>query len=153
MSRTRFGFAMLVLGFGAALGPGCSTGELNTLEEARLKWSESGITSYSYSLQRGCFCPPESIGPVRITVVNGQVVSRTLIETSQAVTDTVRWPPIEGLFEYAERVLREADEGTVEFHPDFGFPMEISADWIRDAVDDEENLRVTSFTPAEGSSE
>jgi hypothetical protein len=118
---------------------------INDLEAAKAQWRTAAVTSYTYSLRRSCFCPPESVGPVEISVVNGQVVQRTLVDTGASVTDVDRWPDVEGLFEYAERALREADEVTVDYHPDYGFPVQVNADWIRQAVDDEENLTVLSF--------
>ena len=120
----------------------------NELEAARARWSAAAVSDYSFSLRRSCFCPPESIGPVLITVSNGQVVARTLIEAGIAVSDQERWPAMEGVFDYAERALREADEATVEFHPQWGYPTQITVDWIRQAVDDEESLTVLSFEPA-----
>lgn len=119
---------------------------VSEFEAAQARWVDSGISNYAYTLRRGCFCLPEFVGPVRIVVENGQVVSRTLVSTSEEpLGDADRWPAIEGLFAYIERATREADETTVRYHPDLGYPVEINVDWIREAVDDEESVSVESF--------
>lgn len=119
---------------------------VSEFEAARARWVEAAIQDYAYTLRRGCFCLPEFIGPVRIVVENGQVASRTLLSTGgEPLGEAERWPTIEGLFDYVERAMREADETTVRYHPDLGYPIEISVDWIRQAVDDEESVGVESF--------
>jgi len=114
----------------------------------RAKWRGTGFDSYTFTMRRSCFCTPEAIGPVDIRVRMDQVVSRTYTESGDSVTAyLVGWPTIDGLFDRAERALLEADQATVTYHPDFGYPTNISIDWIREAIDDEEALTVLSLTP------
>ena len=149
-SRVRpFALALVATVIGGALSS-CDTfgtrGE-GDLDEARERWRDANVGAYVYTLQRSCFCAPESIGPVEISVVDGRVVQR--VHTSPELTvqgGDDRWPAIEGLFDYVDRALREADEITVRYHPDLGYPVEVSVDWIREAVDDEESLTIQSFT-------
>jgi len=135
-------------GFVLAAVVGCNPFGLDgigDLEDARERWRNAGVSSYAYTLTRGCFCPPQRTGPVRISVSAGQVVERVYSDGTAVDPNQDLWPTMDGLFDHAERALRDAHEVTIRYDPQLGYPSEISVDWIRDAIDDEETLTVASF--------
>ncbi len=122
---------------------------LEELQESRRLWQSQGVTDYVYVLRRGCFCTPEAIGPVQITVRGGTVVSRTYVEGGDPVTQWLdSWPSIDGLFDLLQRAIDgEADKVDVAYHPQMGYPVSADIDYIEQAIDDELRLTVTSFHP------
>ena len=58
-------------------------------------------------------------------------------------------PDVRAMFEIVRDAIKQADEVTVTYHTDLGYPTKVSIDWIRDAVDDEVGYQletVVSFT-------
>ena len=124
-------------------------GPLDRLRRQRSLWMAQSHTDYHYVLRRGCFCTPETVGPVEVEVQGGQVVALTYVETGDAVSNwTELWPTIPGLFDLLERALDgEADDVQIEYHPTLHYPVTADIDYIEEAIDDELYLAVLSFTP------
>jgi hypothetical protein len=82
------GFTRLALALSVAVAA-CSSpfepDEARELAAARARWEERAFVDYTFVAQHGCFCSPETIGPVRITVQQGAIASVTLLETGQPV--------------------------------------------------------------------
>ena len=74
--------------FAVVLLLGCDKSPLeqsaDELREARALWQEQGITSYQFELRYGCFCPPEVVRPVTITVINGVMTSMVYADSGTA---------------------------------------------------------------------
>ena len=141
---------VLILGLWGMLA-GCGLvepDERDELREMRSVWSAQAITSYTYTLRRGCFCTIEAVGPVAITVRDGQVESLRYVASGDPVTNlTDLWPTMDGLFDLIERaVAGDADDVVVLFHPDLGYPLTADIDYIAQAIDDELFLEVLSLT-------
>ena len=118
------------------------------LEDAREKWEEQGIDSYTLTVREICFCPIELGGPFHVTVVRGQVTSVVYGGPGEAVTPDARIPlTVEELFDTVEDAMREADEVEVDYDPTYGFPASIRIDRIRLAVDDELYYEAKDFSP------
>jgi hypothetical protein len=135
--------ALVAVGAGGCiLDPGRST---NQLDRAMALWTSHHVASYRLVIQRLCFCL--TIDPVRVTVTNGQVVSRLFTTTGQPVPANLAefYPDIPGLFEWVRRASAEAATVTVTFDEDFGFPTSAVVDWIKNAVDDEVTVRTSEF--------
>ena len=54
---------------------------------------------------------------------------------------------IEKVFDYLGEAIRDADETTIACNPTYGFPTQISVDWIELAIDDEMYLTLSNFEP------
>ena len=140
----------------AALLAGCSIlgldglgEERDALRDARVRWGRADLDAYAFTLQRGCFCPMELIGPVRIVVRGDSVVSRTYSTDGTPVP--AQWAPyfgtMEDVFEVIDDALeRSADDLHVSYHRTLGYLVEADIDYIENAVDDELSLAVTDFT-------
>ncbi|MBO6575561.1 MAG: hypothetical protein JJ896_11210 [Rhodothermales bacterium] len=130
-------------------GPGTVT-ELTDLQQARARWQSSASADYDMQLFRGCFCAGS--GELHIFVRDDSLAAIKQQEDYWVVDET--WwqyiPTVDELFDLIEEATREADELTVTYHPELGYPTEISIDWLADAVDDEIMYQVRSvdLTPA-----
>ena len=137
--RTFLAAALLVL---TACGDGflASTRLVTSLRAARARWESSGIDSYELTVRRLCFCG--FVEPVRIKVVDGVIVSRTIVPTGEPVPEMYAsaYPDVPGLFAIVEEAANEADELNTEFDATYGYPTDISIDWIENAVDDEMDI-------------
>lgn len=113
------------------------------LDRQRRQWRAQGIASYSYTVRRACFCPPEFTDPVVVRVRDGRVESRSYADGGRAV-DAERarsWPAVEGLFDVVQEAIdREADSISVRYHPELGYPTEVQIDYERMAADEELGL-------------
>ena len=121
---------------------------LDDLKDRQQKWTSLGITSYTFDYARSCFCGGP-FGPVRIVVRNGQIVSATELQPTQPAQPL---PPnwaktIDQLFAELIRTAEDAHELRLTFDTQFHFPAEVSADPIKNAIDDEFSLRLTNFQP------
>jgi uncharacterized protein DUF6174 len=117
------------------------------LADARSRWARNGRSSYAYTVARSCFCG--DIGPMRVSVLEGVVVSRVYTETGQPVpadrhTDL---DTVEELFELLEDAL---DEDPADFEASydglFGYPASAFIDYSANVADEEDGFVVTDFT-------
>ena len=120
-----------------------------TLERNERRWSENAPPRYRFVMQRLCFCGQEVIEPVLITVENGAVVSRTYVGSGQPVGAqwTSLFPAMEGVFRVLhEAIERNADQLNASYDGRLGHPITVSIDYVRNAIDDELELRVRDLT-------
>jgi hypothetical protein len=121
---------------------------LDLLERSRSRWSDRAPGRYGFVLERFCFCPLEAIGPVQVIVEHGVVISRTYVESGLPVPEQWRplFPAMEGVFAVVrDALVRDADKVEVSYDGQLGYPLIASIDYVRNAVDDELELRVRSF--------
>lgn len=122
------------------------------LTRNRQKWQDANITHYRFQLTIGCFCPFGEQNPFTVEVQNGKVIS--MVDTNgETVSDTN--PTNEFVFKYAtigrlfaeldSDSIQDADKLTVTYDPTYGFPLEISIDFIEFAMDDELYLSASAF--------
>lgn len=133
----------LLLGLGA-----CATGpadKIDSLNQARDRWSDQGLASYAFTMRRGCFCG----GPLLVEVVVSPTgIVRTDVDTGQPVSaqQAQLFPDVPGLFEViAREIARPAASLAVTYHSAAGYPLTISVDPIKNAIDDEYSITVTDF--------
>jgi hypothetical protein len=107
--RTFLAAALLVL---TACGDGFLAGTrfVTSLRAARARWASSGIDSYELTVRRLCFCG--FVEPVRVKVVDGAIVSRTIVSTGEPVPAMYAsaYPDVPGLFAIVEEAANEADD-------------------------------------------
>lgn len=126
----------LVLVVGAAVG-GCGNGlDGGALADAEQRWTDAGITDYTYTLTSECG-ERQLIGTFSLTVTDGAV------SAAEGVGDAASWvpdtalavfPSIDDLF----GVLHGAHEVSAAYDDELGYPTNITIDWHREAIDDEE---------------
>lgn len=141
---------LLLLGL-IGLASGCSlvgpSRAEAALADARRWWAARGPESYTMTQTRGCFCPPEFVGPFEVTVRRGAVVS-VRYNGAQVPSDRAR--TVEALFDLiADAYARDADDVQVAYHPTLGYPTQISIDYRAEVADDELSITVADLTAAE----
>jgi len=117
------------------------------------RWKNANIQHYRFQLMVGCFCPMSSIMPITVEVHDGQVTSMTdvngtLISPKDPSADFfAQYTTITRIYdELTSSRFRDADKIAISYDPTYGFPSEISVDFIKLAVDDELYLNVSTFT-------
>ena len=128
----------------------CSTS--TAFDKNLMKWNDANISHYRYQLLISCFCPFGEDMPLTIEVQNGEVVSMTrpdgsLVDSSNpSYTTYVSYATIERVFSELGLVLTgEAEDVAVSYDSTYGFPVEISIDYIKEAIDDEMWIGVSNF--------
>lgn len=121
-------------------------------DQSLAKWQDADISHYRFQLFIGCFCPFAEDMPLTIEVLDGEVVSITSadgspVETTDPSFETYNsYATIDRLFlELKANLSGEAEEVVVTYDPTYGFPVNISIDRIKAAVDDELSLQVSNF--------
>jgi len=116
------------------------------------KWQAADISHYRFQLFIGCFCPFAEDMPLTIEVQDGEIVSLTradgsLVEANDPSLETYEsYATMDRLFRELESNLSgEADEVIVTYDPNYGFPVSIAIDQIKEAIDDELSLQVSKF--------
>src|SRR5687768_13279081 len=99
------------------------TAPMTELVQAQKRWAEHGPAWYVLTVQRSCFCALESLGPVRVEVVNGVVQSRTYLDGTPVDSRFAdSFPDVPGLFAMVLRTIsRSPAHLAVEYDALFGF--------------------------------
>jgi Family of unknown function (DUF6174) len=125
----------------------------STFQRNQDKWESKNINHYRFTVVVGCFCPFAG-AEVTYEVQNGQVVNESVKPAPDRPDDPNRisdfyqpYNTIGKVFDYVEQAVKEADETTIQYDPTYGFPTSVVVDQIKQAVDDEMYLTLSSFTP------
>jgi hypothetical protein len=134
---------------GSGCSPPFSPGELSELAAARRKWEARGFTDYTFETQHGCFCLPEDVGPVRITVRDGVITEVTMIETGQPVSSS-RWYTIEQLYDRIPGFAAAdgVDDVAVQYHETLGYPISVSVSFEEGILDAGSLYTISAVGPA-----
>lgn len=119
------------------------TGPEDKLQEARARWDEAGLASYSYEYSLSCFCGAPANLPLVVAVENGEVTGawnlNDFVPLDPGLLASLHTVP--ELFDIAERALREAYKHHLSYDEFYGYPRTMDIDWIKDAIDDEATHR------------
>ena len=117
------------------------------------KWEAQNIGHYQFTVAVSCFCPFANV-EVTYEVLNGEVVNQSVQTSSDNPVDEAQvsdfyqsYNTIEKVFDYVGDAINKADETNIEYDPTYGFPTNITVDWIKLAVDDEMYLTLSNFEP------
>lgn len=128
-----------------------SFSRLQELSTNRALWERVEPAAYVYAVQRRCFCGSSARGPVRVTVVAGEVVERRYVESGDPVPEELRelFPSVDGLFEVLfEAYRREAHSIEALYDPDTGVPLDFFIDYEENVADEELGFEVTELVTA-----
>jgi len=116
------------------------------------KWNDANVQHYRFLLNVSCFCAFRDQMPLIVEALNGEVVSMAGSDGSVIAADDPnyelfsKYATIDRLFSELEADLGGgADEVTVTYDSTYGFPSEISIDFIKNAADDELYLSASGF--------
>ncbi|MDX1396471.1 MAG: DUF6174 domain-containing protein [Gemmatimonadota bacterium] len=134
--------ALVVAACSSRLGP-----ETDSLADARARWDAREPVEYSFSFRRGCFCGPDYIREMSVRVRDGQVVSAVYVDGDEPTEPAAELvPTIDALLdEIEEAIERDAHELLATYDDEFGYPLEVSIDYILQAVDEEMYFQVRDF--------
>jgi hypothetical protein len=136
-----------LLSVAAATLVGCGQSDIAVHES---RWAARSLSSYRYAFQWGCFCAPDFVAPVDITVAAG-AISAVKNHDSGAALPPARFADyrtISGLFDFLhEAERRNAARITVTWDPTFSYPAHASIDYVANAVDDEVGFDASGLTP------
>ena len=130
----------------------CSFSSTNEIKANQDKWIKSGITHYRFELSIGCFCAFRDKMPLLIEVKDGEVVSMTYGDGSPVPADDANleffngFSTVDRLFQYLQSdAAKKADEVKVDYEPTYGYPIMVSIDQIKAAMDDEYGITISNF--------
>jgi hypothetical protein len=146
-------FKVLVLTCAVCV-PACSSpfgpDEARALAAARARWEGRAFPDYTFDAQHGCFCPPEQVGPVRITVQQGAIASVTLLQTGEAI-DAASWFTIDQLFDRIPLMAKEdgVDDVVVDYDATLGFPASVEVRFEKGNLDAGSHYTVSAVAPVQ----
>lgn len=140
--RPAFLCTLVALSACGILGPDA---QVDGLEEAFDRWESTRPESYTFAVERLCFCGPDARGPVRITVAGSTITSQVYVEGAAEVEgQATEWfPDVDGLFEVIRDAIdRDAHTIQVTYDPTSGVPVDFWIDYQEFTADEELGFRV-----------
>lgn len=120
------------------------------LRRAEQRWQQRAITSYEMTMQVARLNSEEA-PLIRIVVENGQVVSRTNVQTGQVLTgsEAAGYLSIQGVFDLIREALGQRVPAIfVIYDEDYGFPTDLHIDYDQRRLSDDILILITDFSPA-----
>lgn len=144
-----FLLAGLLLVAGLACEAPTAPGERDSLEAARARWRALGSQSYTYEVNRSCFC---LLGGRRMTVTvqAGAVTAAEFQDSGTGVEAALLSyvPTVADLFDLIEDALdRNASYFSAAYDPSYGYPTRIEIDYSSSAADDELAISARDLLP------
>lgn len=124
--------------------------EAAQLQQNRQKWAQQNLESYRYTLQVGCFCPPEVRQPVVVEVRNGKVASIAAVESGKSVNPEYfqDYDSVAKLFEIVEdAIAQDAYRLDIAYDETLGYPTQINIDYNQYMADEERYLTIKNLEP------
>jgi len=147
---TIFAFVLAACSTGAQAVGDPTQESQSEIERNKEKWQDANITHYRFNLNISCFCVFTQDMPLVIEVMDGEVVSMEY-QNGNPIDATnreffERFSTIDRIFSELEADLAgAADEVTVTYDPTYGFPVEVTIDYVKEATDDELYLTISDF--------
>ena len=133
-----------------ACAAGVASGSQTEIGQNREKWQNTNVSHYRYHLSISCFCVFSQDMPLIIEVQDGEVVSMEFQsgnEIDPSLHETFdKYATIDRLFAELEADINgAADVVTATYDETYGFPKEVTIDFIQEATDDELYLSLSNF--------
>lgn len=144
-------FLFLTLALAACTARGNALGNQSEFEQNKAKWENASISHYRYHLSITCFCIFSQDMPLVIEVRDGKVVSMEFQNGNPIDPESrklfEKYATIDQIFSELEADLNgAADEVTIaSYDQTYGFPTEVTIDFVKEATDDELYLSLSSF--------
>lgn len=125
------------------------------LDANRQKWDSLGISDYSFTLQRSCFCTPDSTRPINIQVRGGSVTSARYADTGELIPDdrqtnkqSIYNMNADGVFNLVQQGIKSgAAQVDAKYDPKYGLPTSIYIDQNLQMADEEVGYTISNFQP------
>ena len=149
MKKLLFIFILMALVL-TACAAGAASGSQTEIGQNKEKWQDANISHYRYHLSITCFCVFSQDMPLIIEVQDGEVVSmefqsgNEIDAGSRELFD--KYATIDRLFAELEAGMNgAADEVIAKYDPTYGFPTEVTIDFVKEATDDELYFSLSNF--------
>jgi hypothetical protein len=114
----------------------------NKLNDEYAKWLAKGPATYEYRLTQICFCAPDYTKTFLVRVSNGTVVDTRDATTGAPPPAQYQSRTVPDLFAVIHDAIgRDADQIDVDYDPELGYPTRIAVDYVKQAADEEIELR------------
>lgn len=134
-----------------ALTAGCQTHTAScnadaSITAAQQVWQARHLSDYRFVWQQTCFCLPDAVQPIMVTVHGGEIFSAT-DRSGVAVSNDVRknLMTIDALYRYVDAAQCTAERVQIAT-ADGGIPTRVSIDPRQSVADDEFDVTVSGFT-------
>jgi ABC-type glycerol-3-phosphate transport system substrate-binding protein len=149
MKRLLFIFILMALVL-TACAAGVASGSQTEIGQNKEKWQNANISHYRYNLFISCFCAFNEDMPLIIEVQDAKVVSmgfQSGKEIDPVLHETFdKYATIDRLFTELEADINgAADVVTAKYDHTYGFPTEVTIDFVQEATDDELYLTISNF--------
>ncbi|MFK7795748.1 MAG: DUF6174 domain-containing protein [Gammaproteobacteria bacterium] len=123
--------------------------EKEKLHEVQSEWNAQGNTSYSYVVEKQCFCSPDYTRKMRVSVVDGHVFAAQYLDTAEQVPEEIL-KQLSTISQWFDRIATAHDYefGKVEvsYDSELSYPNKISIDKHKQRSDDEFTVFISSLT-------
>ena len=121
------------------------------LDSHRMLWDTTRSSDYTFEYRVTCECSDHLDQTVKVTVLDKDIESVVIAESGEPTVDTgptTRYHTIDSLFDVTQDAITgEADQLTVSYNSEFGYPTNIEIDYNVNAIDDEYTLTATAYSP------
>ena len=125
------------------------------LDRNRTRWEKSDLKNYDFTFRWICFCIPEFVIPVNISVRDGEITSISREGREVPASQFANYRTIDGLFDLLQGALDQNPYSiTARFDPCNGAPGKARIDYLQFAIDEEqefvvESLRIAAAAPVQ----
>ena len=137
--------------------PGTARGQTapfqKELDKSRKKWASSKIKNYQYTFNWQCFCTPDYVKPVIISVRAGVIDSIKYADSGAALdkADYEKYRTVESLFDMIQEAIdKKAAKIQVTYDTKAGYPMSAFFDYSANIADEERGFAVKKFKVTKG---
>ena len=116
------------------------------------RWQANKLSNYQFDFRWICFCLPDYISPVTITVEDG-AISHVIYNETQIlvpVDKLSRYKTIDDLFSFIQDAYNEnAHQISIRYDPHHGYPFEGAVDYVEMIVDEEKGFEIKNLMELE----
>ncbi len=116
------------------------------LIQNRELWASQRITDYEMEFRWNCFCPPDYVAPVIVSVTRGDTIDSVVFAENRLPVDrkfSADYPTINGLFDLILGAIeRPAFHISVKYHAELGYPLSAAINYDRRIADEEKGFQV-----------
>lgn len=123
------------------------------LQLAETKWQQHRPVHYTFTLQRSCFCPPDTRKPIEIRVFNNTIQQATVLPegTPLPAEYKTRAMTIDELFNVIHKAIdNNAARVDVQYDLQYGYPTTLFIDQDERMADEEVSYNISNFKIASG---
>ena len=117
------------------------------------KWASRNIKNYQYTFNWRCFCTPDYVKPVILSVRDGAIDSVKYADNGAAVdkANYEKYRTVESLFDMIQEAIdKKAAKIQVTYDAKSGYPLSAFIDYSASIADEEKGFSVKKFSVTKG---